>query len=710
MTVKILRKSPSLKIYFNFSRKRLFFNILLWVVAAATFIAHPQLLTGVRYSGDSIFYLNHAMLYGLIFLAIFVLSMMDFAISQRYRKILSWLLLTFVPFFCTVAVEWINYTDLFHSYNIVKWFGNYLCYLMIFTFFFALTRRISFAIGASSVLTVGFGIATYYTTLFRGTPVLPWDIQGLGTAMDVAGGYEYLFTYQMVFTALMLIFILIFAIKTKPENSEYSSKQRFKERVASLAISLVLIIAIIPCDLLGTMGIKVWPWNQKASTSMTGVTAGFFGNLQFVIVDKPSNYSTNKVEGLLKETENNNPAVALGNPPKAPNIICIMNESFSDMEKTSNGNMKLSEDNMPFVHSLMEDENVISGTAYSSVFGGNTCDSEYEFLSGNSMSFFPYGSKPYQQYIKEPQSSLASNLKEQGYKTMAIHPGEEDAWNRSEAYPLLGFDSYIYAKAFNTKRNLLRGLTDDASCYNEVIYQYEQHKGENPDQPIFMWNVTIQNHGGFAKPNYNANIKIENSKEDFPEAEQYLSLISDSDEDLKEFISYLEEQGEPIILLFFGDHWPNINSEYMEFLLGIEDLDKASTEDSMRKYEVPYFIWANYDLDVEAVDYEISSLNYLSSLMLSCTGLETSPYNQYLNQLHDTLPVITQNGIIDSSGEHYSLGENHPYKDLLNEYFILQYNQVFDKEGKLEVMFLPAQSKTAIDDVFDLSNSRQGFA
>ena len=79
-----------------------------------------------------------------------------------------------------------------------------------------------------------------------------------------------------------------------------------------------------------------------------------------------------------------------------PNVIVIMNEAFSDLSVF--GDFDTDYDYMPFIHSLKD--NVIKGNCYVSVKGGNTANSEYEFLTGDSMAFLPAGSVPYQQYLK----------------------------------------------------------------------------------------------------------------------------------------------------------------------------------------------------------------------------------------------------------------------------------------------------------------------
>ena len=98
-----------------------------------------------------------------------------------------------------------------------------------------------------------------------------------------------------------------------------------------------------------------------------------------------------------------------------------MNEAFSDPSVL--GDFTTNEDYMPFVHSLLDGaDNTISGHLNVSVKGGNTANTEFEYLTGASMAFLPYGSIPYQQYVKKETPSMASYLSSLGYYTIAMHP------------------------------------------------------------------------------------------------------------------------------------------------------------------------------------------------------------------------------------------------------------------------------------------------
>ena len=447
----------------------------------------------------------------------------------------------------------------------------------------------------------------------------------------------------------------------------------------SLVVSGALFLMLFPMDILTDMGISVWAWNQKTSSELTGITAGFFANIQFVMVDKPEGYSASRVQNLGEELAQEEEPELLGRPEGLPTVIAIMNESFTDMQSV--GDVEFTPDNLPFLHSLQESGEVIWGTAYSSVYGGNTCNSEYEFLTGNTTAFLPTGSKPYQQYVDSDQTALPSILKSYGYRCVAVHPGNRDAWSRDTAYPYLGFDEFIDVSAFDVDRTLTHRLTSDRSTYDQLIYEYENRQ---EGEPLFLFGVTIQNHGGYEDENFQTTVRVKEAAGEYPQTEQYLSLTKKSDQALEYLLDYFSQREEPVVVLFFGDHWPNLEEEYLTDLLGT-DSTSLGLKDMMREYQVPFVIWANYPL--ESQEIEAVSLNYLSSLLLRAAGLEGTDYTKFLEQLRQEVPVITAVGTMDKDGSLYAVGESTPYDDLLNDYAELQYNNAFGGSGKVSSIF-----------------------
>ena len=345
-----------------------------------------------------------------------------------------------------------------------------------------------------------------------------------------------------------------------------------------------------------------------------------------------------------------------------------MNEAFSDLGVL--GNFTTNEDYMPFVHSLQNGaKNTVSGYLNVSVKGGNTANTEFEFLTGNSMAFLPAGSIPYQQYIKGETPSLASYLSGLGYETYAMHPYYATGWNRDKVYPYFGFHNIEFMDDFYGA-TYLRKYVDDASCVRKIIDTYENKK---EDTPMFLFQVTMQNHGAYDEiySNFTPDIFVDGVP--YESVSQYFSLVKRSDEALKSLITYFEEQEEPTVIVFFGDHQPNDAIAAPILSLNGKDVKNLSKEDEAKRYEVPYIIWANYD--IREGKKEDTSANYLAAKVLDVAGVPLSAYQNYLLELEKTMPIVSAERVVNEKGEETTI--KGAKKELLN-YQRLQYYQLFD--------------------------------
>ena len=361
-----------------------------------------------------------------------------------------------------------------------------------------------------------------------------------------------------------------------------------------------------------------------------------------------------------------------------PNIIAIMCESYANLETIAD--YTTNKEVTPFYDNASD--NVIKGNLYVSTYGGGTANTEFEFLTGNSMAFLPNGSIPYQQYIDSPTGSLAQILKSRGYSTIAVHPYLASGWNRTSVYSKLGFDDFLSIDDF-TNPSYMRGYISDQCSYNKLIELYENKpKG----QPIFLFNVTMQNHGGYINKyaNFTEDISLTEFPGEFPETEQYLSLIHQSDAALKNLIDYFSTVDEPTVICFFGDHLPNMKNNFYETILG-ENLTDLSAEEMLKLYQTPFLIWANYDINEQQIN-KISA-NYLSTLLMQTANIDLPDYNQYLSSLYQTFPVIDAMAVIDSKGNTYQTTDSAPGKEAIKAYSILQYNNLFDKNGRDATLF-----------------------
>lgn len=91
------------------------------------------------------------------------------------------------------------------DYSLSVLLANYLCIGVVHFTLCALTNYIVLCSVITHVLCFVWGIANYYVSLFRGTPILPWDFTALGTAAAVADSYRFSLNLQMVVCVLLLV-------------------------------------------------------------------------------------------------------------------------------------------------------------------------------------------------------------------------------------------------------------------------------------------------------------------------------------------------------------------------------------------------------------------------------------------------------------------------------------------------------------------------
>jgi phosphoglycerol transferase MdoB-like AlkP superfamily enzyme len=236
------------------------------------------------------------------------------------------------------------------------------------------------------------------------------------------------------------------------------------------------------------------------------------------------------------------------------------------------------------------------------------------------------------------------------------------------------------------KNMLLRQYISDSYNYDLII---EDFKNRDKSVPYFAFNVTMQNHGGYAisADNFDESVYATSVTNNYNKANKYLSLVKASDDAFKKLIDYFKTVKEPTIICMFGDHQPTIEPEFVEELLGAKSLSSLSAAQEQRRQMTPFYIWANYDIEEAEIDK--MSANYLSSLVLKTAGVELTEYNRYLLKLYETLPVINTVGYIDNADNYYKWSDVSPYTDLISEYEKIQYNCIFDSKNlKTDTFYL----------------------
>ena len=521
-------------------------------------------------------------------------------------------------------------------------------------------------------------MANRYVIRFRGRTIFPGDLLTLRTAANVAGNYDYRLDATQLQCLLVLALCLL--VLWKLPRQQGRSLPRLWITLPAVGVAAAYLAVFFGTGFLSALEIEPSMWTTRGN----GFLLNFSVCLRYSRVSEPEGYSQEALDGLTEGYAAG--AAAQGTRPE--NLIVIMNESFSDLSVL--GEVPVSEDFLPFFRSLSE--NTVKGTAYASVFGGTTANSEYEFLTGNTTAFLPEGTVPFHLYVADGTPNLGAQMKALGYDTVFLHPYLASGWNRRAVYADFGFDTVLFQDDL-TDTSLIREYISDQSDYESLIRLYEE---KEKGQPLFLFNVTMQNHSGYDKP-WDG---LERTAEltgvlagRFPTVDQYLSLIKQSDNAFQYLIDYFSQVEEPTMILLFGDHQPQVaTSFYTKMLGGSEDTWDAAT--AQKRQAVPFVIWANYDIP-EAEGVELS-LNYLSALLAETANLPQTGYQQFLNELRQTVPVVNAVGFRDTDGtwvrrrSQLSAGA----QAALKEYEMLQYNVIFDKtDATADFFTLPTQEE-----------------
>lgn len=631
--------------------------------------------------------------------------------NDIFNKVWHMIFMLLMPFVTITMTECLN--DVFiYDMTYLGFLGNYLLVIVMYFIVYTLSGSFKLSYLIVNPILFGLGVAHSYLMDFRGTPFLPMDFLSIGTAVGVANTYDYTPTYKVMTASLIFIFIMIIGAKTK--TPKYNLLTKIISRAFAGTFSSVLLILFYFTSFFADMGVKPDFWNQTRGYHNYGFAFNFFCNTKYMYMSEPNNYNPDElndyVNSVVDSSDNSDSSGKTEEDDYVkPNIICIMNESLSDLSVL--GNLTTNEDYMPFMRSLTE--NTIKGNLYVPVIGAGTSNTEFEFLTGHTTAFLPSGSNAYMLYIKNPIASIVSTLEAQGYSSFALHPYYASGWNRTEVYNHLGFNNFVSLEDImdisfmqeyqsnGSDPNYLQSLIDQYyPGSNMLIRQYisdsynyrlliEDYENRDKSVPYFAFNVTMQNHGSYTTScvNFDESIYATSVSKNYNKANKYLSLVKASDNAFKELIDYFSSVDEPTVICMFGDHQPSVETEFISEVMGVDSLSGLTPEQEQLRHVTPFIIWANYDIQERQIDK--LSVNYLYSLVLETAGVKLTEYNKYLLKLSETLPVIDTVGYIDNENNYYKWSDVSPYSHLLDEYEKIQYNNIFDRENiKSDIFYL----------------------
>jgi phosphoglycerol transferase MdoB-like AlkP superfamily enzyme len=557
---------------------------------------------------------------------------------------------------------------------------NMVFYWASMLFLWGIVRRLNWALMIQSGFFMVIGLVNFYVMRFRDTPIMPWDLLSASTAISVADNFDYTPDGRLIWVVGGFAALLLLESRCKAKLPNVPNKWFVRCVLSAVSLSVLVGFTAKVQDEQFRIEYRLYDklFTPTVMNQMDGNVVAFLMEMEYLQIDKPESYSSDTTKGLLKKELPAQVSAAMSDSVivRRPNIIVIMDEAFSDPNILLTGltesrgkelTMEVNRDYMPFVHSLQSEnkEDTITGYVNVSVLGGNTANSEFEFLTGNNMAFLPAGSVPYQQYVKHEMPSLPAYLNTLGYTSIAMHPYNRDGWERDRVYPILGFEEFLSLRDF-AGADKLRNYVSDEADFAKIREIYE---GKEENEPLFIFNVTMQNHSGYTEDFPDLDVDVNAIGADSDTLNRYLSLIRRSDAAFAELVHYFEQQEEDTMIVFFGDHQPS--ASVTNPILRANGIDPGSLteEENLLRYQVPYVIWANFDIkEKSGAD---TSLNYLALDVLRNCGLPLNAYGSCLEEIRSQYPIVT--GMQRSGIEGADI-------NALERYQNLQYFALFDYE------------------------------
>lgn len=547
--------------------------------------------------------------------------------------------------------------------------------------FFCLFNNLILAISLSSLIMFVIGVANYYKMLVVGEPIYPSDMSMLSNMDDIIGYVKNLLSPILLISLISVIaFLAILSFICRK-----GFKLTMKSRLLFFAISIAYLVSIFyyensPLKPIVNSTVYFTKWNQLNNYQQNGFLFGFITNLQNDLMIKNENYNEENMNKIMdyytQKAENYNQSTTT---TQTPNIITVVSESLSD--PTVFNQLTFSEDPLPNLRQYLK---AYSSGYFLSPFKGNrTANVEFEYLIGFTNSLLLEGTIPFQQALstKTEVPSFISFMDQFGYSSVAIHPNNAAFYKRSQVYPALGFDEFL---SIDKMKNL-EYIESDKYVSDQSVFDELYDELEAADTPIFAYGLTMANHIAIFDNKFGENtIEVTDvNGEHNTEMETYAEGLKQTDAALKEFITKIENYDEPTIVIFFGDHLINFQSNIHEQHGYIEKDTNAAR--SKMFFETPLLIMSNMD------DFKIENINdlspiFIAPLILRELNLPLSPFYLFLLDLYDEFSVLHNNFKIDSNQQQVDELTEHQ-QQLLTTFELIQYDILEGKEYTLATFF-----------------------
>lgn len=506
----------------------------------------------------------------------------------------------------------------------------------ILTAFYALALLVpkrNFVWLCITVVIVGLAVTNSILLCFRITPLAATDIALLTSVFEIMG--IYLTVWQIILLVLLVLVVIAGLIYLG-----IRMKKQVYHPLLAVCNTVISILAVVLMIHIGDA--RGWLQTEFANLPDAYADNGFVYCFTRSLFDrgisKPDTYDEDTVDNILEDMKKQK----TNEVEEKPNIIFIQLESFMDLKRMQG--VTYSEEPTPVYSSLRK--TCPGGFLKVPSVGAGTANTEFEILTGMTLDYFGAGEYPYKTVLQdETCESMAYNLRELGYRTGVLHNNTGSFYSRNKVFANLGFDYFVSSEYMENLSYNPIGWAKDKVLTGQI-----QHILKATSEPDLIYTITVQDHGKYPTELLeNPHIKVSGFAPEDEERQNaftyYVNQCHETDAFLGSLIATLNAFEEPVVLVLYGDHLPNLDITEEELASG-------------NLFQTEYVIWSNKKM---LEDYELSKKNEnLYAYQLSAHVLKLFGMN---------------NGLLTKFHQMY-----HNYDNYKSNLKILQYDMLYGKK------------------------------
>ena len=506
----------------------------------------------------------------------------------------------------------------------------------ILTAFYALALLVpkrNFVWLCITVVIVGLAVTNSILLCFRITPLAATDIALLTSVFEIMG--IYLTVWQIILLVLLVLVVIAGLIYLG-----IRMKKQVYHPLLAVCNAVISILAVVLMIHIGDA--RGWLQTEFANLPDAYADNGFVYCFTRSLFDrgisKPDTYDEDTVDNILEDMKKQK----TNEVEEKPNIIFIQLESFMDLKRMQG--VTYSEEPTPVYSSLRK--TCPGGFLKVPSVGAGTANTEFEILTGMTLDYFGAGEYPYKTVLQdETCESMAYNLRELGYRTGVLHNNTGSFYSRNKVFANLGFDYFVSSEYMENLSYNPIGWAKDKVLTGQI-----QHILKATSEPDLIYTITVQDHGKYPTELLeNPHIKVSGFAPEDEERQNaftyYVNQCHETDAFLGSLIATLNAFEEPVVLVLYGDHLPNLDITEEELASG-------------NLFQTEYVIWSNKKM---LEDYELSKKNEnLYAYQLSAHVLKLFGMN---------------NGLLTKFHQMY-----HNYDNYRSNLKILQYDMLYGKK------------------------------